>query len=91
MGLILKVVVALVIAGMLYSLWRRGIVAGTRMRSSEARELLDLHVGATADEIRAAHRQMIARVHPDAGGSAGLASRVNAARDALLAELKRRT
>ena len=91
MGFLLKLVIALVIAGMLYSLWRRGIVAGTRMRSSEARELLDLHVGATADEIRAAHRQMIARVHPDAGGSAGLAARVNAARDSLLAELKRRS
>jgi DnaJ homolog subfamily C member 19 len=91
MGFLLKLVIALVIAGMLYSLWRRGIVSGTRMRSSEARELLNLHVGANADEIRAAHRRMIARVHPDAGGSAGLASRVNAARDALLAELKRRT
>jgi DnaJ homolog subfamily C member 19 len=91
MGFILKLVIVLVIAGMLYSLWRRGIVSGARMRSSEARELLNLHVGATADEIRAAHRQMIARVHPDTGGSAGLASRVNAARDALLAELKRRS
>ena len=91
MGLILKLIIALVIAGMLYSLWRRGLVTGSRMRPSEARELLNLHVGATADEIRAAHRQMITRVHPDTGGSAGLATRVNAARDALLAELKRRT
>ena len=91
MGLILKLIIALVIAGMLYSLWRRGIVTGSRMRPSEARELLNLHVGATADEIRAAHRQMITRVHPDTGGSAGLATRVNAARDALLAELKRRS
>ncbi len=91
MGLILKLIIALVIAGLVYSLWRRGIVTGSRMRPSEARELLNLHVGATADEIRAAHRQMITRVHPDTGGSAGLATRVNAARDALLAELKRRT
>jgi DnaJ family protein C protein 19 len=91
MGFILKLIIALVIAGLIYSLWRRGIVSGARMRPSEARELLNLHVGATADEIRAAHRQMIARVHPDAGGSTGLATRVNAARDALLAELKRRS
>ena len=41
--------------------------------------------------LTAAHRRMIARVHPDAGGSAGLATRVNAARDALIAELKRRS
>ncbi len=91
MGFVLKVVIALVIAGMVYSLWRRGIVSGSRMRPSEARELLNLHVGASGDEIRAAHRRMISRVHPDAGGSAGLATRVNAARDTLLAELKRRS
>ena len=46
MGFVLKVVIALVIAGMIYSLWRRGIVSGARMRPSEARELLNLHVGA---------------------------------------------
>ena len=33
----------------------------------------------------------IARVHPDAGGSAELAVRVNAARDALVAEMNRHT
>ncbi len=92
MGLILKLIIALVVAGMLYSL----VAARHRhrrraMRPGEARELLNLHVGATADEIRAAHRQLITRVHPDTGGSADLATRVNAARDALLAELKRRT
>jgi hypothetical protein len=31
----------------------------------------------------------MARVHPDAGGSAGLANQVNAARDLLLAEHER--
>ncbi|HTU09468.1 MAG TPA: J domain-containing protein [Allosphingosinicella sp.] len=91
MGLLLKLVIALVIAGMIYSFFRRSLVSGGRMRSSEARELLNLEVGATADDIRAAHRRMIARVHPDAGGSDGLATRVNAARDTLLAELKRRS
>ena len=40
-------------------------------------------------EIRAAHRRLIARVHPDAGGSEELASRINAARDALIADLTR--
>ena len=90
MGLLVKLVIALVVAGMIYSLFRRGVVTGSRMRASEARELLNIHVGANAEEIRAAHRRMIARVHPDAGGSAGLASRVNAARDTLIAELKRR-
>ena len=91
MGFILKLLIAVVVAGMIYSWFRRSIVSGSAMRPSEARELLNIHVGATADEIRAAHRRMIARVHPDAGGSAGLATRVNAARDTLIAELKSRT
>jgi curved DNA-binding protein CbpA len=60
------------------------------MRPNEARTLLGLGEGASADDIRAAHRRLIAKVHPDAGGSAGLATRVNAARDALIAELKRK-
>ena len=90
MGFLIKLLIALVVAGMIYSWFRRAIVSGSAMRPSEARELLDIHVGATAQEIRAAHRRMMTRVHPDAGGSAGLASRVNAARDTLIAELKRR-
>ena len=91
MGFLLKLLIALVVAGMIYSWFRRSIVSGSAMRPSEARELLNIHVGATAQEIRAAHRRMMTRVHPDAGGSAGLASRVNAARDILIAELKRRS
>jgi DnaJ homolog subfamily C member 19 len=51
--------------------------------------LLGVGERATLQEIRDAHRRLIARVHPDAGGSAELAIRVNAARDALIAELNR--
>ena len=91
MGFLVKALIVFVVVGMVLSYLRRGVVSGSSMRPAEARELLNIHVGATADEIRAAHRRMMARVHPDAGGSAGLATRVNAARDTLLAELKRRT
>lgn len=55
-----------------------------RMTHEEARRLLELPVDATPGEIRAAYRRLIARVHPDVGGSAELARRVNAARDTLL-------
>ena len=65
-------------------------VAASPMRPAEARALLGVGEGASLDDIRAAHRQLIAKVHPDAGGSAGLATQVNAARDALIAELKRK-
>lgn len=54
------------------------------MTHDEARRLLEVPIDATTDEIRAAHRRLIARVHPDVGGSADLARRVNAARDTLL-------
>ena len=89
--MLMKFLIAVVVAGLIYSWFRRSLVAGSAMRPAEARELLNLPVGASKDEIRAAHRRMMARVHPDAGGSAGLATRVNAARDTLIAELKRRS
>jgi DnaJ homolog subfamily C member 19 len=84
-----KIVLALVLAGLVYMWWRRRSAAAA-MRPADARKLLGVGEGASADDIRAAHRQLIARVHPDAGGSAGLATQVNAARDALIAELKRK-
>jgi len=83
-----KVLVALALAGLIYLWWRRRAVAAARMAPREARALLGVGEGASLDDIRAAHRRLIAKVHPDAGGSAGLATRVNAARDALVAELK---
>jgi len=54
------------------------------MTREEAFAVLGLADGATADDIRAAHRRLIQRVHPDAGGSADLAARINRARDILL-------
>ncbi|TXC71949.1 J domain-containing protein [Sphingomonas ginsenosidivorax] len=54
---------------------------------AEARAILGLDRGADADAIRTAHRRLVASVHPDRGGSADLARRVNAARDLLLKRL----
>ena len=72
--------------GLLYAGWRRGRFAKPDMPVEDARRLLGLPADAMLAEIRSAHRRLIARVHPDAGGSAELASRINAARDALIAE-----
>lgn len=49
-----------------------------------ARRLLNVRVGATPDEIRAAHRLRMREAHPDRGGSVAMAARLNAARDLLL-------
>ena len=51
---------------------------------AEARALLGVSAGADANAVNAAWRAQIARVHPDAGGTAALAARVTAARDLLL-------
>ncbi|MBB5690756.1 molecular chaperone DnaJ [Roseomonas alkaliterrae] len=51
---------------------------------AEALALLGLAEGASAEEIRAAHRRLMRSAHPDRGGSAWLAARLNAARDLLL-------
>jgi DnaJ homolog subfamily C member 19 len=51
---------------------------------AQAREVLGIRAGASAEEIRAAHRRLIAATHPDRGGSAELTRQLNAARDQLL-------
>jgi DnaJ homolog subfamily C member 19 len=61
----------------------RAVVPQSDMIS--ARALLGVSVDDGPDAIRAAHRKLIAEVHPDRGGSADLAARVTAARDLLLA------
>jgi DnaJ homolog subfamily C member 19 len=57
-----------------------------RSASAEARALLGVAPGAGREEIVAAHRALIARVHPDRGGSGEAVHEANAARDVLLAE-----
>ncbi len=55
----------------------------------EAWETLGLAPGASRDAIIKAHRKLMGRLHPDKGGSTFLASRVNQAKDRLIAELDR--
>lgn len=54
------------------------------MTDAEARSVLGVPVGATTREINTAWKRLMARAHPDQGGTQGLASRLNAARDHLL-------
>ncbi|KQM22366.1 molecular chaperone DnaJ [Sphingomonas sp. Leaf24] len=55
---------------------------------AEARAILGVGKDAKVGEIRAAHRRLMQAVHPDRGGSADLARRINAARDVLLGRLR---
>ncbi|MFO1071553.1 MAG: hypothetical protein U1E17_02400 [Geminicoccaceae bacterium] len=54
------------------------------MDERTARAILGVGPDADAAAIRAAHRQLMARLHPDHGGSSFLASQINRARDYLL-------
>ena len=83
-----QLVVAGIIGFLLWKLW--GDRPSAKMSPGDARRLLDVPAGADAQAIGTAYRRLIARVHPDVGGSAELARRVNVARDTLLAELSPR-
>ena len=54
------------------------------MTREEALAVLGLSEGVSDQEVRAAHRRLIQRVHPDVGGSVDLAARINRAKDVLL-------
>ena len=56
----------------------------TDMTREEALAVLGLAEGASEEEIKAAHRRLILRTHPDAGGTADLAARINRAKDVLV-------
>ncbi|MBW8304541.1 MAG: molecular chaperone DnaJ, partial [Brevundimonas sp.] len=54
------------------------------MSPAEARSLLGVPADATPQQINTAWKRLMARAHPDQGGTEGFASRLNAARDRLL-------
>lgn len=69
--------------------WRGGSGEGAApgqgpMTAAEALDLLGLPDDATDDDIREAHRRMMQKHHPDRGGTAEMAAKLNQARDVLL-------
>jgi heme A synthase len=67
-----------------FSTWMQARVRSIPMDEIEARRVLGVGLDASEEDVRAAHRRLIATAHPDKGGSEALARRVNLARDRLL-------
>lgn len=51
---------------------------------AEARAILGVTPESTLEEVKAAYARLIRMAHPDAGGTEGLATQLNAARDRLI-------
>jgi hypothetical protein len=72
------------------ALWLATSARGARpppsggMDRAQAASMLGVAEGAEREEIEAAYRRLMFRVHPDQGGAAGLAAQLNAARAVLL-------
>lgn len=55
-----------------------------KMSAEEAYQVLGLKFGASEQEIIAAHRKLIQKIHPDRGGSDYLAMKINLAKKTLI-------
>jgi DnaJ homolog subfamily C member 19 len=87
----LAIALPLITGAALWTVYRTRRRRATTMPIDDARRLLGLTEDATLSQITEAHKRLIQKVHPDTGGSAELANRVNVARDTLVAEMKQRT
>lgn len=56
----------------------------SRMSQEEARNILGVSADASRDDIVAAHRRLMQKVHPDRGGNDFLAAQINEAKTTLL-------
>jgi DnaJ homolog subfamily C member 19 len=83
-----KFLITLAIVAGVFWAFRNVLRSSSPMTVGEAAKVLEVALDANSETINAAHKRLIAKVHPDAGGSAELAARVNQARDILLRRIR---
>ncbi len=89
MGRLLLIAVLVVLGfKLLAGRWPWEPKGATRAQAlSRARKLLGVSAAASREDVLAAHKRLVALVHPDRGGSSGQVHEANAARDLLLDDL----
>jgi hypothetical protein len=91
---VLRIIVLVALASLLcrwvLGRWPWDYLRGPSVRTTalrRARAVLGVEAGASRAEVIAAHRRLVALVHPDKGGTDSAMHEANAARDLLLAQL----
>jgi DnaJ family protein C protein 19 len=86
----MKFLLFIALVFVLYVIAKRAFATGGGMNIADAAKLLDVAPDADPAQIMEAHKRLIAKVHPDAGGTSQLAAQVNQARDILLRNISSR-
>lgn len=87
MKLIILALVVCLGCKMVLGKWPWEYLRGSSIRSQavlKARKLLNVPAKASHTEIRAAHKRVLAMIHPDRGGTSAQVHEADAARDLLL-------
>ena len=60
------------------------IATTTSMSRKVAADILGVDTSANSEEVKAAHKRLMQKIHPDRGGTDALAKQINQAKEALL-------
>jgi len=65
--------------------WKNAAASGESRSLKDDYDMLGLPMDADLEQVKLAHRRLLMKVHPDVGGTEALATRLNLARDRIVA------